>query len=151
MAIGANHGAVEADVHGLEGGDKLQLGGNQIAFHNAVLLVEDVHDVQLEELLALAVGEGQAAGQHVHVLPGDGLAQGLGHLVLAQVGQDVGDGELGLALFLADAHGDFLAIFADDLAVEGQRDGGPLVLLDAAVVVGLQQGQLVGLVQGDGL
>ena len=54
-------------------------------------------------------------------------AQGLGHLVLAQVGQDVGDGELGLALFLADTHGDFLAIFADDLAVEGQGDGGPPV------------------------
>ena len=57
----------------------------------------------------------------------------------------------GIALFLAHVDGDLGAVLADDLAVHGQGDGGPLIFLDAAVVVGLQQGHLAGFIQGDGL
>ena len=136
VAVGADHAAVKANVHRFEGRDKFQLGGDQVAFHNAVLLVQNVHDVQLEQLLTLPVGERQAARQHIQVLAGKGLAQTLLQLILAQMGQNVGDGELGVSLFLSDAHGDFLPVLADDFTVERQGNRGPLVLLDAAVVVG---------------
>ena len=57
--------------------------------------------------------------------------------------QQVRDDELGFALLFSDADGDGGAIAFDDNAVEGQRHGGPLVLLDPAVIVGLKERELV--------
>ena len=47
MAVGADEGAVEADIHGPEGGHGGQLGGDEVLLHNAVLLVQQVQNGQL--------------------------------------------------------------------------------------------------------
>ena len=39
MAVGADHAAVKADVHGLVCRDEFELGGLEIFFHDSVLLV----------------------------------------------------------------------------------------------------------------
>ena len=67
------------------------------------------------------------------------------------MGKQVGDAEQGVGLVLSDPHGDGLAVLQGDDTVEGQGDGHPLVLLDAAVVVGLEVGHVGGLEEGVGL
>ena len=86
VAVGADQGAVEADVGGLEGGHHLQLGGDEILLHDVVLLVQVVHDGQLYPVGALVVLKGAAADKQVQAFAGDGLAQGLLGLLHAQVG-----------------------------------------------------------------
>ena len=62
--------------------------------------------------------------------------------------QQVGDAEDGVALVLAHADVDDGAVLLGDDAVDGQRDGDPLVLLDAAVVVGVEREKVVLLLEG---
>ena len=151
MAVSPDQGAVQADVAGLYRRDGLQLGGSEVVLHNAVLLVEQLHDGQLYPAGLLLVSDGLAAQQQVQRFSGDGLRQGLLVLSGPQVGQKVRDDQPGLPLLLADADGDLGPVLPDDHAVEGQGDGHPLVLADAAVVVGFEIGQLAVLIEGVGL
>ena len=151
VAIGAYHAPVQADVHSLKGGHKLNLSGDEVLLHHAVFLVEEPQNVQLEQVLALFGADRTAAEEDVQILALDGLAQGLDRLLLCQVGQQVGDAELGIAGLLTDADLHLFTAAEHHAAVHGQRDSSPLVLLDAAVIVGLQQGQVAGLIQRDRL
>ncbi len=151
VAVSADHTAVKADIRRTEGGNKGDLCGDQVAFHNTVLLMEQLHHVQLVKLLTLGVLQRQAADENVQVFSGKGLRQLLAHLIPSQVGQDIGDGKLGVFRPVADIHGDLCAVLPHDLSVHGQGDRRPLVMLDPAVIVGLQQRQLICLVQRNGL
>ena len=66
------------------------------------------------------------------------------------MGQQVGDAEGGVAHVLAHLDGDGGAVGPGKDAVDGQGHGGPLVLADAAVVVGLEQAEVGRLIQGVG-
>ena len=66
------------------------------------------------------------------------------------MGQQVGDDQLGLAA-LADADIHHGAVGQHHGAAQLQRNGDPLVLADAAVVMGLEVGQLAVLIQRIGL
>ena len=147
MAVGGDERAVEADVAGLEGRDQFEFGGQEVLLDDAVLLVEEFQDVELHELGLLLTLEGQGADEDVQFLALDGVAEGALLLLTGQVRQQVGDDELRVALVLADVDGDRGAVALDDDAVEGQRDGGPLVLLDAAVVVGLEEREFILLIK----
>ncbi len=147
MAVCGDERAVEADVAGLEGRDQFEFRRQEVFFHDAVLLVEALQDVELHELGLLLTLEGKGADEDVQVLALDGIGQGAFLLFLREVRQEIGDDELRVALVLADVHGDGRAVALDDDAVEGQRDGGPLVLLDAAVVVGLEEREFLLLIE----
>ena len=67
------------------------------------------------------------------------------------MGQQVGNHQDRLVLVLTDGDGDAGAVGLADHAVNGQGDGDPLILLDAAVVVGLEVCHLGIFVQGIGL
>ena len=148
VAVGPDERAVKADVAGVEGGHRGQLGGNKILLHNAVLPVQQLQNGQLHPVLALVVQQGPAAHQDVQALGGNGLPQGFPGLLHPQVGQKVVDGEQGVPRPVADGHPDHLAVFQGHHPVELQGDGHPLVLPQAAVVVGLQKGQIVRLIEG---
>ena len=62
--------------------------------------------------------------------------------------QEIRDNKLGILRLTADSDIDDLAVFERNNAVQLERDRHPLVLLDTAVVVGLEVGKLIGLVQG---
>ena len=64
------------------------------------------------------------------------------------MGQDVVDIEDGIGVILADDDLDRGAVRLDDDAVQGERSGDPLILLDAAVVVGLEEAHAAILVEG---
>ena len=61
--------------------------------------------------------------------------------------EQVGDAEDGIIGVLADLHVHHAAVLLGDHAVQRQRDGDPLVVLDAAVVMGVHEGKLAGFVQ----
>ena len=67
------------------------------------------------------------------------------------MGEQVGDYKLRVALILAEADGDLGAVLAADDAVKRQGDGGPLILLDAAVVMGLEESEVSILIKRIGL
>ena len=151
MAVGADHGAVEAEIPGLEGGNGAQLGGEEVLFHDAVLFKQQLGNGDLDLLGAGVIPQSGAADEDIELFALDAFGKGFLHLIGGQVGQQVGDAENGIARLLADGNGQRRAVLADDGAVQGQRDGGPLVLLDAAVVVGLEEALLALLIQWPGL
>ena len=151
MAVGADHGAVETKILGLEGGNGAQLGGEEVLLHDAVLFKQQLGNGDLDLLGAGVIPQSGAADEDIELFALYALCQGLAHLVGGEMRQQIGDAEYGIALFFADGYGQAGAVLADDGAVQGQRDGGPLVLLDAAVVVGLEEALLALLVQGPGL
>ena len=61
--------------------------------------------------------------------------------------QQIGDAEYGIGLVLADDHIHHGAILLGNHTVDGQRTCHPLVLLDTAVVVGIQIGKIGVLIQ----
>ena len=148
MAVSADQTGVQADVGGVGGGHRLQLSGDEILLGDAVLLIQPLHDRQLDALLLLAL-DGLAAHQDIQLLALDALGQRLLALLRAQMGQQVADDQLGFAA-LADGDGDGAAVLQGDHAVELQGDGHPLVLADSTVVVGLQVCQLAFLIERGG-
>ena len=149
MAVGADHAAVQTDVCGVHRGHRFQLGGDEVRLGEVVLLIQQLHHGQLHPILLLAL-HGLAAHQDVQLLAGDALGQGLLALLRTQVGKQVVDDQLGL-IPLADGNLDGGTVLQSYHAVQLQRDGHPLVFADAAVIVGLQVGQLLSLVEGGGL
>ena len=150
MAVGGQHAPVETHLAALHGGDDGKLGGEEVLLDDAVLLVQQLHDVQLHKLAALTL-QGLGAHEDVQLLAGDERTCGLLHLIRGQMGQQIGDHQDGIAVILTDGDGDGGAVLAADHAVERQGHSDPLVLLDASVVMGLQEGQAGILVEGIGL
>ena len=90
MAVGADHGAVEADVAGLISGDDLDFSAGKILLGDAVLLVEEDHGVQLDSFLHFLVVHSVGADEDVQLLGADAVAQLALALLSAQMGQQVG-------------------------------------------------------------
>ena len=150
VTVGCQQAAIQTHLTALAGGHNGQLGAAEIVFHNAVLLVQQLHHIQLHQVSALAL-QRLGAQNHVQLLTGNDLAGGLAHLVGCQVNQQVGDHQDGIVLVLTDGDGNGGAVLAAHNAVDGKRHTGPLILLDAAVVVGLEVGNFAVLIQRLGL
>ena len=148
MAIAADEGAIKTHLAHVKGRDGSQLRGEEVLLGNVIHIVENAKHRQLHPVLAL-VGIGGGADEDVQALAGDALGHGLLHLVGSQVGQQVGNDELGFLRLPADADVDHIAVFQGHNAVQLQRNGDPLVLLDAAIVVGAEKAHLIGLIHGD--
>ena len=73
------------------------------------------------------------------------------HLFPREGGQKIGNGKNGISLVLPHRHGDPLAVGADHHAMQRQRDGGPLVFFDSAVIVGFEHRKLCFFIKGTGL
>ena len=134
---------VDAHVPGGTRRYGLDLGRHEVLLHHAVLPVQVVQHCQLHLLLGLLVIHGPRGDQDVHVLTLHdiwGLSLGLG--LAPEVGQEIGDHEHGVVGLLTDGDVHGLTVGQHHRAVERQGYGGPLVLLDATVVVGLEHGQL---------
>ena len=113
--------------------------------------MQQLHHRQLHPSAVLLAAHRAAAQQQVQRLAGHRLRQGLFGLLRPQVGQQVRDHQPGVAGTAADVHLHIGPVPQGDDAVELQRDGHPLVLPDAAVVVGLEIGQLRVLIERVGL
>ena len=151
MAVAQDHRAVEAHVARGTGGHDLELGGDEVVLGDAVLLGEKGEHAGCGGALLLGVLielDGLVAHDDVEHLAVDAVGELLGHLLCAEVGEQVADAEDGVALVLAHDHVHHGAVLEHHDAVDGERHGDPLVLLDAAIVVRVEVGDLVLLVEG---
>ena len=134
LAIGSDEGAVETYVAALGGRDEFELSSGEVFFFDAVGFLQHVH----ENFLRLQIFFGIGAGDGLQLFTGDAVGQGLLHLVLGHMDQKVGHVENRVVVIEAHIDFYFLAIFGVYHADQSQRDAGPLVFLDAAVVVGAE-------------
>ena len=147
VAIGADEGAVKAHIPCLLGRNGRQVSGEEVLLGDAVLLMENGQDVQLDGIL-LRTGVGTGTQKQVQVLRRDGGSQGLLALLLTQMGQQVVDVDDRVGILLTDDHIHNGAVLLCHHSVQGQGDGDPLVLADTAIVAGLEEGKAAVLIQG---
>ena len=151
MAVGGDETAVEAHVSGRPRGNHGQLGREEIVLADAVFFVEQAQYGKLDAVSTFVVLQRLAAKQHPEVFAGDALGQCLLHLVAGQVDQQVRNAEDGIGRVLTHGDLDHGAVLFGHDAVKGQGRRRPLVLLDAAVVVGLEVGHFAVLIERIGL
>ena len=77
----------------------------------------------------------------VQLFAADGFGKLAVVLALGQMNEQIGDIEHGIASFITDAHINFAAVGAMDDAVQREGLASPLIFFDAAVVMGLEQGE----------
>ena len=161
MAVAEHHGAVEAQLACAAGGNDLELARKEVLFFHAVFLGEQrehgrFHRFFFRELLefgflgvflAFGLRGGAAACEHIEVFALDDLGCLLLHLVVGKMDEQVGDAEHGVARVFAHVHALNAAVFFRDNAVNGERKRDPLVLLDAAVVMRVEQRQIARLIE----
>ena len=147
VTVAAHHGAVKADIPGLVGGHHFDLGAGEVALGDAVLLVQQHQGVQLNSFLDVGILHGIGTDEHVQFFGLDALAELAVVLLGPQMRQQVGDAEHRVVLVLAHRKGHAGAVGTGEHAVDGQRNGAPLILADTAIVVGLEVAEVVGLVQ----
>ena len=143
VTVAAHHRAVKAHVPGLMGGHHLDLSAGEVPLGDAVLFVQQHQGVQLDGLLDVGILHSVGADEHVQLFGLDALAELAVVLLGTQMGQQVGDAEHGVVLVLTHCKGHAGAIGTGEHAVDGQRHGAPLVLADAAVIVGLEVAEVV--------
>ena len=151
VAEGGDHAPVKAQLPGLGGGHHDQLRGEEVLLPDAILLMQELQHRQLHAVAALVLRQRNGAHQHVQILPGDAGGQRLLHLGLGEMDQQVRDNKHRIVVLFADADLYHCAVLLHHHAVDRHGHGGPLVLLDAAVIVGLEERHLVLLVKGIGL
>ena len=142
LAVAPHQAAVPAQVPGRPGRHHLEFGADQVLLLDAVMVFQVFQQVELDALLGLGVSQGQGPHQDIELFPFEGLGHLLVHGLLGQVGQEVQHGKDRVMGVLADGELHPGAVGLDDHPVDGQGPGQPLVFLDAAVVVGLQKGQV---------
>ncbi len=159
LAVAKHHAAVEAQLAGAAGRHYLDLGGKEVFLLDAVLFLQQLQREGLHRLLGrglflvggvflLIDNKGAVADEHIKALAFNNLAALLGHLLVAQVRQKIGYAEHRVAGVVAHVHVHHSAVGLGDNAMERQRQGYPLVVLDAAVVMGVQEGEPVAFVHG---
>ena len=113
--------------------------------------MEDPQDVELDQLPFLIVAQRPGADEDIEVLPLDHLGGLAGHLLGCEMGKQVGHAEDRIVRILSHPHRHGGTVPQHHHAVEGQGDGGPLVFFDPAVIMSVEIGQVMVLIQGIGL
>ena len=148
MTVGADKASVKADVPGFSRRNHGKLRRLEVLLHNAIFIEEKVCNVEFNLLAYRIISERNGADEDIKLLAADAVAELSVHLLLCKVREQIGNAENRVVLVLADIDGDGGAVLANNNTVERQRNGGPLISLDAAVVVGLKERKLLVLVKG---
>ena len=151
MAVGPDEASVKADVNGVISRNHRQLGREKVGLDNSIFFIEQLENAELDPLALFVVAEHPSADQNVERLALDSVGKLSLHLFPREVGQKIGNGKNGISLVLPHRHGDPLAVGADHHAMQRQRDGGPLVFFDSAVIVGFEHRKLCFFIKGTGL
>ena len=152
MAVCGDVSAVKADVSCVSCRNDLDLSRNEILLLDAVLLEKDLQNACLEDLVRLLVFRaGNSADDDVEILGGNEIRCLLGHLLIAEMRKEICDVENGIFFLLAYHDLMSLAVIRENNAVNGERDRGPLILIDTAIIVCLEVNGIVVLIDGIGL
>ena len=144
LAIGRYEGTIKADITAFHGRYQFEFSRREIFFRYAIGLFEEIQDGVLDFLLFSSMG----ADDGLKLFPSHAFGHGLFHLVLGHVDQQVRNVKDGIIFVHADIDLDLLAFLRIDDAAQGQGNAGPLILLDAAVVMGTEVDKAILLMDG---
>ena len=134
LAVGGNQGTVESHIPALQGRHQFQLGRGEILFLHPIGILQQFQ----QGIPGLFVPVRMGADDGLELLAGNAFRQGLLHLVLGHVDQKVRNVEHRVLFIHADVHFDLASVLCIDHTHKGQGDAGPLVLLDAAIIMGAE-------------
>ena len=137
VAVTCNERSVKSDVFCFDCRHCFEFCGDKVFLGDAVLCVENGKHTSLHRVFVI-VFDGDAAHEKIEIFRGETFRNGLRDLFLRKVRKKVCDVEHGVGLFFAHSDGDFASVFECDYAVKRKRNGEPLILLDAAVIVRLE-------------
>lgn len=107
--------------------------------------------MKLDKVLSLFPLHGNRSEHGVQALAADGFAQALCALLLCQMRQKICNAENRVARFLADADIHAFPVLQHNGAVQRQRQRGPLIFADAAVIMGFEKRHAALFIKGRGL
>ena len=136
MSVARNESLVKADITRHPRWNDLQLSTEQIVLADLVRLLEIFDETRLR-LRVLAVRK-RCPTDGIEVFRREKLVAFLLRLVLAEMRQNVGNHEDGIAVVVADGDENLRAVLADNRPVQRERQREPLVLLDSAVHVAVE-------------
>ena len=150
VAVRTDSRAVKTDISCLCSGNRAKLGRHKVNLGDAVLLVENGENVQLYGIRTVLAAVRTATREQVQHFAFNSLAQGLLCKLLTKMRKNVVNIENRIVIVFADANLDGLTALCADNAVDSKRNGSPLILLDTAVVVSLEESDSAILVNGAG-
>ena len=134
LAVAGDQGPVKAHIPALQGRHQFQFRRGEVFLLHPVAVLQERHQGILRLLVPVRMG----ADHRLELFPGDPFRQGLLHLVLGHVDQQIRNVEHRILFVHADVHLKGPAVFGVDDPHQGQGQTGPLVLLDAPVVMGAE-------------
>ena len=120
---------------------------HEVRLGDAVHLVENREHLQLECLLHFRIGDRCRAEEHIQLLTLDPVCEGTLHLLLREVRQKVGYDEDRIPRLLAEIEVDGATVTQHHTSVQCERGHRPLILLDATIVVRLEERELLLLIE----
>ena len=153
LSVGCDHAAVKAQIPCFPGRNDLKLRREEVVLFHIVLLLQDCQDILLDRILlvlrVLFQLQRSGACEHIQVFACNGISQRLRHLILRKMNQKICHAENRILFVLTDPDIHSGAVLFGDHTVDGERDGRPLILLDATIIVCVQKCHLCILVQRD--
>ena len=127
MTVSADKTAIETDISCLICGNHFKLRTHEIALCDAVFIIENLHDIELYTR--------------------DDITACLCHLTACEMREQVCDIENRVIIVFADNNLDHASVLLGNNAVNGKRYGCPLIFLDAAVVMRLEEAETVRFIE----
>ena len=141
VTVSTDHASVQTNVSCFVSRNYAQLCAEEISLGDAVLFVEDLHQVQFYLLGSFVILELSGTDEDIQALAFECFAQSLLSLFGRKVWQQVGYAEDWVVLIFTDGDGNNRTVFLVNIAVQCQRNGRPLIFLDAAVVMWSEEAQ----------
>ena len=145
MSVAHNHASVKAVVSRFAGRYDLNLRREEILFLYIIFLCKDLHDIGFYFFLDVVFFirfRWNAADDQIEVFSLNDLGCLFLHLLSGKVDQKIAHAEYRITRLVSDTHFDHGAVLFRNDAVQSQRQCHPLVLLDTAVIVGIQHREI---------
>ena len=154
LTVADNHAPIKAQFSGFARRHHFQFRRDEIFFFKTVLFFQNSADicgngVLLLFLLLFAVRFTlrDASNQNIQRFPLHNLRGGFRQLLPRQVNQQIRNGKYGIRILLSYGNIHPAAVLSNHNSVNCQRKRHPLILLDAAVIMGVQISESTILVQ----
>ena len=147
MTIAADHTAVKSQFSNRKCRNGFQFCRQEIGFGHAVFFMQNVQDIQLDLFALLVLVERHRTYQQVQFFAADNFRCRTLHLLRCQMRQQVGHTEYRITGIFPDVYLYRSTVSLYHNTVQGQRNRSPLILLDTAIVVGLEHCQFMILIQ----
>ncbi len=142
MSIPENHRTIKSVISCFASRNDFNLSRDKIIFLDVIFLFQKVQQILLDRIFFFACHRNRTS-QHVESFTLYHRAAFLLHLLCGQMDQQIRNADNRIIRLLADVHEYLRTILAADDAMQRHRSCDPLILLDAAVVMRIQQNQSV--------